>query len=118
VILVDTATAYGFAYYWPVGRPARRTDHYVAQQYVPYFPDQPRIVVALNGKQAGVAAAVAQAVRQSLLRSCAPIWLIRTHESPADQLVWVTALHQRGLAAVPVGSDGLSLVRISKSLCR
>jgi hypothetical protein len=118
VILVDTTTAYGFAYYWPVGQPARRTDHYVAQQYVPYFPDQPRIVVALNGKQAGVAAAVSQAVRQSVLRSCARIWLIRTHESPAEQLVWAAALQQKGLAAVPVGSDGLSVVLVRKSLCR
>jgi hypothetical protein len=118
VILVDTATAYGFAYYWPVGQPARRTDHYVAQQYEPYFPSQPRIVVALNGEQAGVAAAVSQAVRQSVLRSCARIWLIRTHESTAEQAVWVAALRQTGLTALPVGSDGLSIVQVRKSLCR
>jgi hypothetical protein len=118
VILVDTATAYGFAYYWPVGQPARRTDHFVAQQYEPYFPSQPRIVVALNGEQAGVTVAVSQAVRQAVLRSCPRIWLIRTHESPAEQAVWVTALRARGLTAVPVGSDGLSTVQVSKSLCR
>jgi hypothetical protein len=118
VIVVDTATAYGFAYYWPVGQPARRFDHNVAQDYVPYFPDQPRIVVALNGYLPGVAAAVSQAVRLSVVRSCTRIWLIRTHETPADQLVWVTALQQKGLTAVPVGSDGLSVVRVRNSLCR
>jgi hypothetical protein len=118
VILVNTSTAWGFAFYWPVGDPARRTDHFVAQQYEPYFPDQPRIVVALNGQPAGVTAAVSQAVRQSVLRSCTPIWLIRTHESVSEQAAWATALHQMGLTAVPVGTDGLSTVQVSKSLCR
>jgi hypothetical protein len=118
VILVNLTTAFGFAYYWPVGQPARRTDHYVAQQYEPYFPDQPRIVVALNEKPAGVAAAVSQAVRQSVLHSCTRIWIIRTHESTAEQVEWSTALQQKRLAAVPVGSDGLRVVQVPKSLCR
>jgi hypothetical protein len=118
VILVNTSTAYGFAYYWPVGQPARRTDHFVAQQYEPYFPDQPRIVVALNGQPAGVTAALSQAVQQAVLRSCARIWLIRTHTTPAELAAWSAALGQKGLTAVPVGSDGLSIVQVSKSLCR
>jgi hypothetical protein len=117
VILVNTSTAYGFAYYWPVGQPARRTDHFVAQQYEPYFPDQTRIVVALNGQPAGVAAAVSQAVRQAVLRSCTPIWLIRTHVSISEQAAWSAALGRKGLTAVPVGTDGLSVVQVSKSLC-
>jgi hypothetical protein len=118
VILVNTSTAFGFAFYWPVGQPAIRTDHYVAQQYEPYFPDQPRIVVALNGKQAGVAAAVSQAVRQAVLHSCARIWLIRTHVSVSEQAAWSAVLAQRGLRAIPVGSDGLTVVRLSKPMCR
>jgi hypothetical protein len=118
VILVNTSTAYGFAYYWPVGQPARRTDHFVAQQYEPYFPGQPRIVVALNGQQAGVTAALSQAVRQAVLRSCTPIWLIRTHESLSEQAAWAVALRQMRLTSVPIGSDGLSIVQVGKSLCR
>jgi hypothetical protein len=117
VILVNTSTAFGFAYYWPVGQPARRADRNVAQQYEPYFPDQPRIVVALSGQPSAVAAAVSQAVRQAALRSCAPIWLIRTHESVAEQAAWSAALGQKGLTVTAVGSDGLSVVRVSKLLC-
>jgi hypothetical protein len=118
VVLVNTSTAYGFAYYWPAGQPARRTDHFVAQQYEPYFPDQPRIVVALNGKQTGVTAALSQAVRQAVLRSCTRIWLIRTHVSPSEQAAWTAALGQKGLTVTAVGNAGLSIVRVSKSLCR
>jgi hypothetical protein len=117
VILVNTSTAYGFAYYWPVGQPARRTDHFVAQQYEPYFPGQPRIVVALNGEPAGVSAAVSQAVREAELRSCAPIWLIRTHETPSEQAAWTAALGQKGLTVAAVGSAGLSIVQVGKPLC-
>jgi hypothetical protein len=117
VILVNTSTSYGFAYYWPVGQPARRTDRNVAQQYEPYFPDQPRIVVALSGKPAAVAAAVSQAVRQAVDLSCARIWLIRTHESVSEQAAWSAALGQKGLTVSAVGSDGLSVVQVSKSLC-
>jgi hypothetical protein len=118
VILVNTSTAYGFAYYWPVGQPARRPDRNVAQQYEPYFPDQPRIVVALSGQPAAVATALSQAVRQSVLRSCSRIWLIRTHEATSEQAAWATALRQAGLTPVPVGVGGLSVVQVAKSLCR
>jgi hypothetical protein len=118
VILVNTPTSWGFAYYWPVGQPARLTDHYVAQQYVPYFPDQPRIVVALNGRSGGVFPALAQALRESVRRSCTPIWLIRTHVNVTERAEWLAALQQERLTATPVGSDGLSLVRVPKSFCR
>ena len=118
VILVNTSTAFGFAYYWPVGQPARRYDHNVAQEYVPYFPGQPRIVIAQSGNAANVAKAVSQAVRQAVLRSCAPIWLIRTHAAVSEQAAWSAALGRKGLAVTPVGSDGLSIVRVSKPLCR
>jgi hypothetical protein len=46
VIVVSLASNWGFAYYWPTGQPARRATTADMQQYVAYFPDQPRIVVA------------------------------------------------------------------------
>jgi len=118
VIVVSTATNWGFAYYWPTGKPARRTDHYVAQQYEAYFPTQPRIVVALNGKPGGVTSALSQAVHQSELRSCTTIWLIRTHVSASEAAAWRTALSARRLVATPVGRDGLSIIQVPKSLCQ
>jgi hypothetical protein len=117
VILVNTSTSWGFAYYWPIGQPARRTDHYVAQQYEAYFPGQPRIVVALNGANGGVAPALAQAVRESELRSCSKIWLVRTHVSAAEQAAWSAALSARRLVAIPVGY-GLSVIPVPRRLCQ
>ena len=46
VIVVSLDSNWGFAYYWPTGQPARRATTADMQQYVAYFPDQPRIVVA------------------------------------------------------------------------
>src|ERR1035441_1623817 len=61
MILVNLGSNWGFAYYWPVGHPARRTDSAVLQGYVADFPAQPRIVVARNRDSAGVNAALCQA---------------------------------------------------------
>lgn len=118
VILVNTSSSYGFAYYWRGNHPSRRTDHYVAQQYEPFYPRQPRIVVALNGEHAGVSVALEQAVRQAQTRSCVPIWFVRTHTSVSEVAAWDAALGHWGLTAVPAGSDGLSVIRLSSALCR
>jgi hypothetical protein len=117
VILVNTSTSFGFAYYWPTGQPARRYDPYLAQKYQPYFPDQPRIVVALDGTVGGVAPALSQAVHQSVLRGCTKIWLIRTHTSPVEVAEWVSALRVQRLVAVPVGNYGLSVISVPMRLC-
>ena len=87
---------WGFAYYWPVGQPARRSDQAVIQEYEAYFPAQPRIVVAANRNSAGVSAAVSQAVAQQRRGTCARIWLVRTHVSVAEQAAWQAALRTMG----------------------
>jgi hypothetical protein len=117
VILVNTSSSYGFAYYWPHDHPSRRTDHYLAQQYEPFYPREPRIVVALNGQPAGVSAALSQAVQQAQARSCTPIWFVRTHAAVSEMAAWSAALQHWGLSAVPVGDDGLSVIRLSGALC-
>ena len=117
VILVNTSSSYGFAFYWPHDHPSRRTDHYVAQQYEPYYPQEPRIVVALNGEPAGVTAALAQAVHQAQARSCAPIWFVRTHASVSELAAWRAALRHWSLSTRPIGHDGLSVIRLSGALC-
>ena len=119
VILVNLSSNWGFAYYWPHGRPARRQDPYVAQEYEAYFPDQPRIVVAFNRSNSAVAAALSQALAQSRQRSCSPIWLIRTHVSTAEYAAWSAALQKEGLTAKPVGVKDLRIIAVrGSSQCR
>jgi hypothetical protein len=111
VILVNLSSNWGFAYYWPVGQPSRRPDPIVVQGYEAYFPDQPRIVVAANRDQAGVTAALAQALAQARERSSKRIWLIRTHVSTEEQAAWNEALARNGLSAHPL-ADGLSVLNL------
>ncbi len=117
VILVNLSSNWGFAYYWPVGQPARRADTAVLQGYVAYFPAQPRIIVAANRNPAGVDAALAhaQALTQAHQRSCARIWLVRTHVSAAEQAAWTVALRHQGVSAAPVGPSGLSVIQPGRS---
>jgi hypothetical protein len=115
VIVVNMSSNWGFAYYWPVGHPSRRADAAVLQGYEAYFPDQPRIIVASNRDLAGVDAALSQALTQARQRSCARIWLVRTHVIPAEQAAWTAALRQQGLSDTPVGDNGLSVVQAGRS---
>jgi hypothetical protein len=115
VILVNLNSNWGFAYYWPVGQPARRTDPSVVQDYEAYFPGQPRIVVAFNRNSSAVAAALSQAVRESRQRSCSPIWLIRTHVSTGEYTAWSTALRKEGLTAKYVGVHELRIIQVRAS---
>jgi hypothetical protein len=116
VIVVNLNSNWSFAYYWPVGRPARRADSAVLQEYEAYFPGQPRIVIARNRNRDGVDAAVAQAVARR--HSCTPIWLVRAHVTAAEQRYWTAALSEHGLLAKPVGRAGLSIVRASGARCQ
>jgi hypothetical protein len=115
VILVNLNSNWGFAYYWPVGKPAQRTDPNVVQDYEAYFPDQPRIVVAFNRVQSGVSAALSQAVKESRERSCSPIWLIRTHVNSTEAAAWRQALRNEQLTATPVGVHELRIIQVRGS---
>jgi len=118
VILVNLSSNWGFAYYWPIGAPARRADAAVLQGYEAYFPDQPDIVVARQRDSAGVNAALAQALARARQGACSRIWLVRTHLSTAERLAWRTALRQQQLKNTPVGHDGLSVIPAAGSGCR
>jgi hypothetical protein len=98
VILVNAASNWGFAYYWPGGRPSRRPDAADLQGYQAYFPRQPRIIVARDRDPASVSAALDQSLAQSLARArggrCARIWLVRTHQSRPEKAAWQAAARQ------------------------
>jgi hypothetical protein len=111
VIVVNMSSNWGFAYYWPIGRPSRRPDANVVQGYEAYFPDQPRIVVARNRDQAGVSAALTHALALARQRSSTRIWLVRTHVSTPELAAWNAALAADGLSAEPL-PYGLSVVHV------
>jgi hypothetical protein len=118
VILVNLNSNWGFAYYWPVGKPSIRTDPNVVQDYEAYFPRQPRIVVAFSRASSGVAAALSQAVKESRQRSCSPIWLIRTHVNSSEAAAWRASLRNEKLTATPVGVADLAIINVRRSLCQ
>ncbi len=107
VILVNLSSNWGFAYYWHLDRPSRRSNANVAQGYVAFFPGDPRIVVADDRTPAGVSAALAQAVRELAQRPEGRIWLVRTHVIATEAAAWRSALQDRGLTAEPTGPAGL-----------
>ena len=118
VILVNMSSNWGFAYYWPTGQPARRATTADMQQYVAYFPDQPRIVVASARDVAGVDIALSQALARVRQHRCARIWLVRTHLAHGERAAWTAALRQQRLSSTRVGHDGLSVIRVGGSLCQ
>jgi hypothetical protein len=109
-IVVSASGDWGFAYYWPVGRPGRRPDPNNLQGYQPDFPDQPRIIVAASRSAAAITAALTQAVDQTKRSACARIWLVRSHIVPRERSAWVTVLADLGLRPVRV-AGGASYVR-------
>jgi len=108
-IVVGCGSNYGFAYYWPIGHPARLSGEV---QSLAYFPDQPRIVVVRKRDGPAVDAAVTAARRQALKNPAARIWLIRSHENGVESAVWKSTLERQGLTAERVGSDGLWVARV------
>jgi hypothetical protein len=110
-IVVNLSSNWGFAYYWPLGTPARRPDPAVLQGYEAYFPGQPRIIVARGRNLAGVNAALSLALARVRQHACGRIWLVRSHLLGAEQAAWTVALRQQGLVSTRGGAEGLLVVR-------
>jgi hypothetical protein len=118
VVVVSLASNFGFAYYWRTGDPARRPTGADRENYVAYFPGQPRIVVANSRNYAGVEAALSQALTEARQHTCDKVWLVRTHVTDGEPAAWAKALGQAGLPVMKVGSDGLTYVQPGGSSCR
>lgn len=108
VVLLNTSSNWGFAYYWPVGAPGTAPSSAVLQGYLAEFPHQ-RIVVAASGAEMAIYAALEQAEQGARDRPGARVWLIRTHIGPREALAWQQALARAGLRTTPVQA-GLGLV--------
>lgn len=111
VVLINTLSNWGFAYYWPVGRPARLHTDVVLQGYLAYFPDQPRIVVAPNAAPAGIEAAVTEAVTKARQHPGARVWLVRSHLNPGEKRSYGDAFKAGGLKPTAIGTAGLAVIR-------
>jgi hypothetical protein len=118
VILVNMASNWGFAYYWPFGEPGRRPSDADLQEYEAYFPDQPRIVVARNHTDGAVTAALAQAIALARQHSCSRIWLVRAFVQKPEQIAWKLALTKQGLTPQYLGHGGLSVIQPASPRCR
>jgi hypothetical protein len=118
VIVVSLASNWGFAYYWPSGQPAHRATSADMQQYVAYFPDQPRIVVASARDAAGVDAALSHALAEARPYRCARIWLVRTHVVRGEPAAWAAALRRHGQSSTRIGPGGLAVIQAGGSACR
>lgn len=117
VILVNLDSSFNFAYYWRLDRPAREATTALDQLYEPYYPSQPRIVMAANRDRTQVDDALAKALAQSRTRGCAPIWFVASHVDTTEAAYWSAALQRDHLTATAVGDDGLSVIRPAKSAC-
>jgi hypothetical protein len=118
VILVNMSSNWGFAYYWPIGDPARRPGNAVLQGYEAYFPDQPDIVVARNRDLAAIDTALERALALARQHACSRIWVVRTHLLAQEKLAWRAALRQQKLTVARVGQLGLSVIQIGGPGCR
>ena len=116
VILVNAASNWGFAYYWPIGRPAARPDPSDLQGYQAYFPGQPRIIVARNREPAAIAAALGQALARARRHHCARVWLVRTHLSGPERAAWRAAQQRDGVVPASV-TTGLEVIRPGRPGC-
>jgi hypothetical protein len=107
-IVVEETASWGFAYYWPEGRPARAADAVNLQGYVPVFPAEPRIVVARDQTTAAIGVALATALARVRTGHCGQIWLVRQRLNPADAAHWRAALASLHLSTRP-GAYGLAV---------
>ncbi len=116
-IVVSSNSNWGFAYYWPRGRPAHRPDAANLQGYEAYFPGQPRIIVAASRDVPAITAAMLQALAEVAPRTCARIWLVRTHVSPGEHAAWIAVLARLRLTA-HVLPDGVAYISRGPRSCR
>jgi hypothetical protein len=116
VILVNAASNWGFAYYWPAGQPARRPDAADLQGYEAWFPGQPRIIIARDRDPASISAALGQAITRARRGGCARIWLVRAHLTVPERAAWRAAWAADHVAPARV-IDGLLVIPPGRASC-
>ncbi|GGL98750.1 hypothetical protein GCM10011594_18300 [Nakamurella endophytica] len=109
VVVVNSASNWGFAYYWPIGRPVTAPSADNLQGFVAVFPDQPDILLASDTTPETIDATLNAARTRALRHPGGRIWLVHEHMH-ADQVRATLAWEQ--LNAVSVQTVGsLDLVQ-------
>ncbi|WP_432827260.1 hypothetical protein [Dactylosporangium sp. CA-092794] len=107
VVLVNLSGQYGFAYYWPLGRPEFVRGGEMATGWHVAYPPGERIVICDDRDPAAVSRCVAEADR---LAAGGRIWLVRSHVNPAEARAWEAALRGRRVQDIPVGVEPLGVL--------
>ena len=111
VIAVGMLSSWGFAYYWPTGKPAPEKVTTNLQGFVAVFPDQPNILVATDRTPAAVAAVMDKAVLAARQRGpAARIWVVHDHVRPDELRAFDAAAASQGLASTSVMPGRLELL--------
>jgi hypothetical protein len=116
-VVVSSTSSWGFAYYWPLGRPERVANPANLQGYTPVFPARGRIVVARDRTALAVGAALARALAQIRPGACGRIWLVRTRLKPAEAAIWRAELIRLRLTA-RAARYGLAIILAGPPRCR
>lgn len=110
VILVNAISNFGFAYYWPYGRPSAVDSTQVFQGYLAVFPAQPRIVIARASSVSAVRDALDSALALAGSQPGVRIWVIRSHLGVREAYAWQVTLAALGRHLTPVGPRGLAVI--------
>jgi hypothetical protein len=111
VIVVSELSSWGFAYYWPHGKPARRSDSANLQGFVVVFPDQPKILVALDRTGPSVADTISQAIVLAAKEGAGSrIWVVHQHVSTFEKKAFDNAYRAHGLDPQQVIPGSLELL--------
>jgi len=114
VIIVSSSARYGFDYYYPTAPSAYDTTTSSPVTWVPTYPAQPWIYMAV-GRQPPIVAAALATGRKMLDKEPADhrgrIWIVESHLTPAEAAAWKHDLSGGGLTTINVGSNPLWLYK-------
>lgn len=110
VVVVNTLSSWGFAYYWPHETPAIEPVTSNLQRFVAVFPDRPGILVATDRNQSAVDEVVGRAAALAAARGPqARIFYLHQHLVDSEKGFFAEAFAAHHLQVTPV-QEGLDLV--------
>ena len=112
-VVVPMMSSWGFAYYWPHGEPTIAPVTSNLQQFIAVFPDQPFIMVATDGRPAGVD----EVMTRALERATGPegngrIWFVHVHVKPAELAEYRAWAEAHGIGIEPAIPNVLELLTV------
>lgn len=112
VVVVNLASNWGFAYYWPQSGVARTSSTVVVQKYRAVFPDRPQIVMASNKGRTAIHDALKRAVALAREHPGAKLWFVRGHMKKPEIAAWRAEERAAGLHLTTVGGHQLAVAPV------